>query len=148
MNNRSDFDKNPLERISERVAAVGDIHDPATSRPLLTLDEFFDGNDVIGSIGCNLIPTPTPAQFFEQLKSIAERQDVHDVRVQITMFDAPEWPFSDTVWVITSAAPEEVIDWFDGPFRPDECRAGWPDGIGIESYPVPSDMKPIACWWN
>ena len=87
----------PLERITERVSRHGNVNDPATPRPMLTLAEFFEGNETIGSIGCNLIPTPPPAEFYTLLKGIAARADVADVRVQVTMFDDPEWPFSDVV---------------------------------------------------
>lgn len=138
----------PLERISERVTRHGNVNDPATMRPLLTLAEFFDGNDVDGSIGCNLTPMPTPGEFYQLLQGIAARTDVADVRVQITVFDDPEWPFSDTVWVITSASPEEVAAWFPEDLRPDECSSGWPDGQAVERCGVPSGMKPIACWWD
>ncbi len=77
----------PLKRIADRVNRHGDVNDPATIRPLLTLPEFFDGNDDFGSIGCNLAPPPGPVKFYEILKGISERSDVADVRVQITMFD-------------------------------------------------------------
>lgn len=138
----------PLERITERIGRYGDVNDPTTPRPLLTLAEFFDGNEVIGSIGCNLIPTPTPAQFYRLFMQIATRQDVADIRVQVTMFDAPEWPFSDIVWLITSAAPIDVIQWFDNSLRPDECRAGWLMDVAVEHCAVPEGMQPICCWWN
>src|SRR5262249_44074809 len=136
----------PLERITERISRNGDINEASTPRPLVTLAEFFEGNDVDGCIGCNLTPTPTPAEFYDLLKGIANRPDVADVRVQITMFDIPEWPFSDTVWIITSATPDEVAAWFDEALRPDECCAGWQDGVAVEPCPVPVDMKPVMCW--
>src|SRR3954470_9972763 len=113
-----------LERITKRVTRFGDPNDPTTPRPLLTIEEFFHGNNVLGSIGCNIVPTPPPAAFREVLMRIAARPDVADVRVQITMFDAPEWPFSDTVWIITSAEPQEVMKWFDDAIRPDKCNKG------------------------
>jgi hypothetical protein len=96
----------PLERITERVSRLGHPDKGGTPRPLLTLAEFFDGNNHVGSIGCNLTPLPTPAEFYALLKKIAARSDVADIRVLITMFDDPEWPFSDTVYVMTTAAPE------------------------------------------
>src|SRR5215475_10089248 len=37
----------PLERITERVTRHGDVNEPTTPRPLLTLAEFFEGNEVI-----------------------------------------------------------------------------------------------------
>lgn len=139
----------PLQRITERVGRAGDVNDSTTPRPLLSLEEFFEGNDCVGSIGCNLTPTPEPAEFYRLFKQIAVRDDVADVRVQVTMFDNPEeWPFSDTVWVITSAGPEEVANWFSEQVRPDDCWQGWTEGVNFETCPVPAGMSPIACWWD
>ena len=138
----------PLERITERVSRNGDVNDPDTMRPLLTLAEFFEGNEVDGSIGCNLTPTPTPREMYEILKRIAARPDVCDVRVEVTMFDVPEWPFSDTVWVITSAAPEAVAEWFEETVRPDGCYAGWHARASVEPCNVPAGMHPVSCWWD
>ena len=139
----------PLQRITARVNRNADVNDPSAQRPLLTLSEFFDGNDDFGSIGCNLSPPPGPAKFHEVLKHIAERPDVAHVRVQITMFDDPEmWPFSDTVWVITSATPETVARWFDASLKPDGCTAGWTEGVSFDPVTVPEGMRPVACWWD
>ena len=57
-----------LERITERVCRNGHPDDPETPRPLLSIDEFFEGNDVVGSIGCNLIDIPHPNEFFKVFK--------------------------------------------------------------------------------
>ncbi|MCI0681209.1 MAG: hypothetical protein L0Y71_03820 [Gemmataceae bacterium] len=138
----------PLERITERVNRNGDVNDLATPRPLLTLAEFFEGNDVVGSIGCNLNPPPKPATFHDLLKRIAARPEVADVRVQVTMFDDPAWPFSDTVWIITSAAPEHIAGWFEEEMRPDDCRRGWPPGVKVEPYALPAGMEAVRCFWD
>jgi hypothetical protein len=137
-----------LARITERVNRNGDVNDPATPRPLLTLAEFFDGNRVFGSIGCNLPSPPEPAEFYAILKRIATRPEVSDVRIEITAFDDPDWPFSDTVWIITDSEPAEVAEWFDVSVRPDSCQAGWTDGVVFESCEVPPGMKPVGCWWD
>jgi hypothetical protein len=137
-----------IDEITERVNRNGDVNDLQTPRPLLTLEEFFDGNDVVGCICCNLLPTPTPAEVFENLKGIRARPDVADVRVQVTMFDSPDWPFSDTVWVMSSAAPDAVKSWFEAAFTPDECAAGWVPGTTYEPMDVPAGMQPIYCWWD
>ena len=50
--------------------------------------------------------------------------DVADVRVQVSLFDDPAWPSSDTVWVVTSAPPPEVESWFAEALRPPSAPAG------------------------
>ena len=137
----------PLERITDRVSRNGNVNYPTCPRPLLTLAEFFEGNNVVGSIGCNLTPTPDPSKFYEILSRIAARREVGDIRIQITHFDS-EWPFSDTVWIITNAEPEEVVSWFDESVRPNDCGVGWTKGELFEPCAVPPGMKPVACCWD
>jgi hypothetical protein len=139
---------NPLERITERVCRLGHPDAPGTPRPLLTVSEFFEGNTYSGSIGCNLSPQPTPAQFYALFTRFLERPDVEDVRIQITMFDDPEWPFSDMVYVMTSASPEEVATWFDPQLRPDEVGEGFIPGQAYEPYSQPAGSRVIYCWWD
>lgn len=136
-----------LERITERVNRMGHPDSSETPRPLLTVEEFFTGNFVVGSIGCNLYPAPQPAQFSNVLAAIALRPEVSDVRVQITAFDDPEWPFSDTVYVMTSASPDEVASWFPEELQPDETWSGFADQL-YEPYSVPVGSEPVACWWD
>ena len=138
----------PLERITERVNRHGDINDAATRRPLLTLEEFFDGNDVSGSICCNLSPMPEPQEVYETLKQIRSRPDVADVRIEVAMFDVPEWPFAETVWVITTADPEQVKSWFTDEMAPDDVWAGWTSDRKFEPVDVPAGMQPVACWYD
>lgn len=137
----------PLERITERVNRLGHPDDPETPRPLVTLEEFFTGNSEAGSIGCNLPSAPSPEQFHGLFQAIARRPEVADIRVQITAFDAPEWPFSDTVYIMTSASAEEVASWFPEDLRPDETWRGFADQ-GYEPYAVPPGTEPIGCWWD
>lgn len=137
----------PLDRITERVNRLGHPDEPDTPRPLLTVDEFFDGNAEVGSIGCNLDSAPTPDEFHALFRTIAQRQDVLDIRVQITAFDVPEWPFSDTVYIMTSAAPDEVATWFPEHLKPDETWMGFGDQ-SFERYQIPDGVQPVACWWD
>jgi hypothetical protein len=137
----------PLERITERVSRLGHPDEPGTPRPLLSVGEFFDGNIEVGSIGCNLDGAPTPAEFHSVFRSIAQHPDVRDIRVQITAFDVPEWPFSDTIYIMTSATPEEVATWFPQHLRPDETWTGFVDQA-YEPYQIPDGVQPVACWWD
>lgn len=137
----------PLERITERVCRLGHPDGPDVPRPLVTIDEFFSGNSETGSIGCNLSGEPTPEQFHTIFLDIARRPEVKDVRVQITAFDTPEWPFSDTVYIMTSASPETVMSWFPPELKPDETWSGFVDQA-YEPYTVPPGVRPVACWWD
>ncbi len=137
----------PLERITERVSRLGHPDDAQTPRPLVSVGEFFEGNAEVGSIGCNLPDAPGPELFHELFRKISQRPDVQDIRVQITQFDVPEWPFSDTVYIMTSATPEEVASWFPEALQPDETWAGFVDQA-YEPYAVPAGTQPVGCWWD
>ncbi len=137
-----------LESITERVNRNGHPDDPATPFPLLTLREFFDGNDVSGSICCNLFPRPEPGEVYDVLRGIEQREDVNALYVQVTAFDDPDWPFSDTVWAITSASSEEVASWLPENMRPDEVWEGWIESQSYEPVSIPGGMQPIAIWWD
>ncbi|HUO91148.1 MAG TPA: hypothetical protein VMU08_18405 [Rhizomicrobium sp.] len=121
---------------------VGDIR----KRPLVTLEEFFEGNDDGGSIWCNTSPAPEPAMVYEILRGIRARSDVSDVRVMVTQYDGgeDEWPFSDTIFVVTTASPETVVSWFGDDYAPDEIV----DAEPAEEIAVPQGHTIIACWWD
>lgn len=137
-----------LERVTERINRLGDVNDPDTPRPLLTLAEFFDGNDVVGSIGCNLYPEVAPQQIRAVLEQIAARDDVADVRVVVLTFDDPEWPFAERVVVATSAAPEEVAEWFPEDLAPSDVWDATDDDDDTEPYEVPGGTRLVVCWWD
>ena len=139
----------PLERITERVGRHGDVNDMATPRPLLTIPEFFDGNTAGGSIWCNCIPPPTPEQARNVLEGISARPEVVDVRVEVSMFDDPGgWPFSEAVYVVTSASPVQVKAWFPKRLTPGDVWVGWRDGFTFEPLAVPAGLQVVACWWD
>ena len=137
-----------LERITQRVCRNGHPDDPRTPSPLLTLAEFFGDNTCVGSICCNLSPVPRPAQVHSVLKAIEARPDVAEVRVKITMFDDPAWPFSDTIYVMTTASPEEVRSWLDEELQPDEIWEGFASGETYEAYDIPAGFRPVGVWWD
>src|SRR5690606_34504025 len=114
-----------LERVTQRVTRQGHPDAAGTPIQLLTLEEFFDGNTVVGSIGCNLDPAPTPVEFEHMLRALLERPEIVEIRVQITMFDDPAWPFSDTVWLMTSAKLQDILIWFPEELFPDSITEGW-----------------------
>lgn len=138
----------PLERITLLANANGDLEDTDTLRPLVTLEDFFDGNEIVGSIGCNLYPEQAPAAIYSALKAIMNRDDVANVLVEIALFDDDSWPFSEKVWVITDASSEDVLSWFEESIAPSDCWDGWSEDTAYTLVSVPDGMKPVACWWD
>lgn len=114
----------------------------------MTLEQFFDGNDDLGSIGCNLTKHPGIQFFFNTLRSIRDRQDVHDVVIEIYEVEEEDdsmWPFSERVFVITSAAQHDIDSWFVD-LQPSEIETGLslpPDGPS-----APHGCDVFAAWWD
>ncbi len=133
-----------------RINIHGDINDPTTPRPLVTLEEFFQGNEDYGSIGYNFYPDqPAPSEFYDLFLKIRSRADVADVKVQVNdQVEPTDWPSTDTIWIITSASPSEVRSWLGNRFRPDEVLVGFPTDGSLEPYDVPADMQAIGIWWD
>jgi hypothetical protein len=115
---------------------------------LISVDEFFGGNDDEGSIGCNLWPNhPGVATFYETLSSVAARHDVDQVAIEINEADPGEhaWPFSDVVYIV-GAVPESTLESLLSPLAPDEIAA-----IPTPETPpsLQSKSKPVfRVWWD
>ena len=86
--------------------------------------------------------------FSNSFLKIRERNNVSDVLVEITMFDDPDWAFSESILVITTASPEEVQSWFVEEIAPDECWEGWSEDTEHGWVEVPVGMHPVTCWWD
>jgi hypothetical protein len=138
----------PAEHLRARVNRNGPINDVAVPRPLLTLEEFFDGNNDYGSIGCNLPDSVRPTEFFEVFRKLRDRADVGDVLVEIRSWDdLAAWPHSDTVWVITSLARQDIQQRLGKRMYADAVHLGWPN-YPIETVVVAPGMRPLGVWWD
>jgi len=137
-------------RLIDLVNRHGDINDPATRKPLVTLEQFFEGNDDPGSIGYNLgLPDITPQKLYKVFADIRERPDVSDVLVEVKDMEDPDgWPSADTVWIITSAIPEEIERWLGHDLRGDDYFTGWTKYVNHRGVKVPYGHKPIGVWWD
>ena len=137
-----------IAKRDQLLSRVGDVNSKDTGLVLVTLEEFFEGNNDRGSIWCNLPEAPEPQMVFEVLKMIRARKDVADVRIMVTQYDGgeDEWPFSDTVYFIMSATPDDAKAWFGELYYPDEI---WIDDFSrAGKIPVPEGMHAVAAWWD
>lgn len=131
-------------------ARIGEINDPAKPRPLVSLELFFEGNSDYGSIGYNLPDQPEPAVFYNLLKALRDRPDVHDVLIEVKdLEDVKGWPATDTMWFITTASPDDVRNWFPQALVPDDMVKGF-DGPhqNIEPYDIPQGYTAIGAWYD
>jgi hypothetical protein len=118
--------------------------------PIVSLEDFFTGNDDMGSIGCNLDEHPGPQFFYSVLRGIRDRREVQDVLVtiyEIEEQDETMWPFSERVYVLTSATPEELRQWA-AELQPTEIEEGFIGGPPLAAPALKLGMKVLSLWWD
>lgn len=142
------------ERLIEKITKLGlppqVMGDPRPC-PVVSLEDFFEGNNDPGSIGCNLSESDNPgiSVFFKTLKGIRDRQNVQDVLVEINEMpdDKTMWPFSDRIYIITSAGAEDVESWVRA-LHPDEIGEGFVYGTPPGAPFVQPAMSVYGVWWD
>ena len=112
------------------------------------IERFFDGNDDLGSIGCNLMAHPGIDRFRGTLSALLGRPDVHGVYAQIAEVDpgAGSWPFTDTVLVV-GTIPVAELRGLLRPLQPDEV--GTAADLAIAPSVAERHGSPVlAAWWD
>lgn len=137
------------DALIEKILAQGDMSDLDRPAPVVSLEDFFHGNEDLGSIGCNLADHPGIKRFFEVLSDVRARADVQDVLVEIyeIMEGEAEWPFSERVYVITSATADDVMRWV-AELDPSEAQEGWAGAAPDAAPLIEAGMKVCSLWWD
>jgi len=135
---------------ADLLRRIGDVNDFSRPRPLVTVAEFFDGNDDPASIGYNLPDPQPPAAFAAVLTGIAGRPEVHDVRIEVKDLEDPDgWPTTDSVWIITRAPVDTVRGWFPAALAPDELGVSASgQGGAVEPIDVPAGHSAVVAFWD
>lgn len=112
------------------------------------IDVFFDGNDDVGSIGCNLMAHPGIECFRSSFAKIAARADVQAIYVQIAELDPGEnnWPFTDTVIVFGTLSPQMLASELAG-LKPDEVRHA-AEHDKLHSPDLGHTSPGLVAWWD
>lgn len=116
--------------------------------PLAPIEAFLEGNEDLGSIGCNLPDHPGMAAFRAVFARLAARPDVDAIYAQIAELDPGDdcWPFADTVYVVGSIPGEHLGDAL-APLQPDEVSL-----VGREDVPPELAQRYAApihvAWWD
>ena len=138
-----------LPDLLQEIEALGG----ADASPVVSMEAFFDGNEDQGSIGPNLYPHPGLDTFQRVLQGIEQRPSVARVLVQISeVMSEDEWPFSDRVYVVTTATTGEVHDWA-AELEPDPYDEtvpdDWLDGRAPPGAPaIPEGHRVVPLFWD
>jgi hypothetical protein len=142
-------DETLRQALIEKVRQQGEP-DPAQRRgPVVSLEDFFTGNNDLGSIGCNLLVHPGMATFYRILQEVRNCSEVQDVLIGITDLEDTEgvWPFSDSVYILTRVPARKVARWLRR-LHPDEV-ADAPAASPPERLPdLLPDHAVLLAWWD
>jgi hypothetical protein len=138
------------QELVAKIKAQGRTGDD-TPFPVVSIEDFFTGNNDLGSIGCNLDDHPGLQRFYDVLRIIRARPDVQDVLVTIDECDEDDettWPFSERILVLTTASATDVAEWAEE-LQPTEVLDGGYVGGKPEAAPIPREgMKVLSLWWD
>lgn len=121
---------------------------------LLSIDEFFDGNNDEGSIAPNLIEKPSVSEYYTTLKKLSENPKVSAAYVklnEVMIYDNGklndnEWFYSDMIYIIGDLTKEEIKEAIKN-LNPDEVE--YVDEIInediIKKY---FNKKIVYIWWD
>ena len=132
------------------IAKIEAQNPPGELREIVvSLEDFFTGNNDPGSIGCNLgAEQPPIAEFYRVLREIRAKPNVQDVLVRIYDYDDPtSWPYTDTIYIISSETLEKIKEWIK-PLLPDEVHADWMYGKPVAAPEAKPDMTAYSVWWD
>lgn len=115
---------------------------------LVTLEDFFEGNNDRTSIGVNILENqPSPQEFYIELKKIRNLDNVQDVLVRIQDIEDTDWPFTDTIYIISSLSFEEIKSNLKE-LQPDEIYEDWMYSIPINAPEIEYGNKVFSVWWD
>jgi hypothetical protein len=142
---------NHREKLLSKLAALGKIDE--SHLPVVTLDEFFVGNDQEDSIAPNQLGfgRPPVREMYDRFKEIEAREDVQGLFVSLhfdwrDFFEDSTWPLAENVHIISSAAQDLVEFWIEG-LEADGISPGWPYGRHVAApEPLPGYQIHTVYW--
>ena len=154
MNWTSDFRERCRQRLLATLFALGESDDDESHLLVVTLDEFFVGNDHEHSIAPNQLGFGRPPirEMHASFKEIESRDDVQGVFVSLH-FDWPEaldhstWSLAENVHIITSALQDVVECWIVG-LESDGIFTGWPYGKHAAAPEPMPGCQVYSLYWD
>jgi hypothetical protein len=146
-------------RLIEKIVSQYEAGADGTMMPIVSLEDFFEGNWDERSLAPNKVGYDRPplAECYRILRGLRNHPAVQDVLVAIhetPVANDPEdfdiWPDSDTVYVLASCE-KEVIAKESEALKIDDIGIGWSCNTGIQPPGAPQmneGVKVFALWWD
>lgn len=127
---------------------------PNNNQPiLLTIDEFFDGNNDEASIAPNLSKKPNILEYFATLKKLNDNPktvtafvEIKDVMLYDGKLDDNEWFYTDIIYIIGDLTKEEITE-ATKHLIPDEVEYNTENHI-VELNEKYKGKKVVYIWWD
>jgi hypothetical protein len=135
------------KKLEEKIYEQG--YPDAQFAPIVTLEDFFEGNNDESSIGCNLMEHPGIEKFYDVLLNIRNKANVQDVLVEISEFEEDEnyWAFSERIYVLTSI-DKSLLGSLVQDLEPTEIDEGYAFGDPPNAPNLLSGYKIYSIWWD
>lgn len=135
---------NKKDKILQKIKSLGF----PDKEVVVSLDEFFDGNDDYGSIGPNIHENqPSLEEFYVTFKDLIVSRDAKEILVRISDIEGLDWPFTDAVYIITDRYLEDIEEKVDH-LQPDEICEGWMYGKPVNVGDLHKGLDVFTLWWD
>ncbi|UWG96253.1 hypothetical protein LPY66_15355 [Dehalobacter sp. DCM] len=123
------------------------IPEPSHSLPVVSLEDFFEGNTDESSIGCNLLDHPGIEKFYSVLMTLRDKDCVQDILVEIYEVEEDYWPFSERVYILSNLSIEEVSN-FISDLQPSDIGEGYQFGEPKVAPLLKEGFSVFSVWWD
>jgi hypothetical protein len=114
----------------------------------VSIEDFFDGNEDVGSIGANIYPDPPSLQkFYSTLTEIKNTSKTQNLLIRIADIEDSEWFYSDTIYISGDYSLAEIKKMFK-PLKPDEVYEGMMYDQPSNIPQISSGSKAYSVWWD
>ncbi len=132
------------DKLFEKIESLG----YPENEILVTLDDFFEGNNDSASIGVNIYPhQPPPSYFYSKFKEISQLDSVDNIYVRIADTEDGNWAYTDVVYIITTLAKVDLQQLLTD-LQPDEIYEDWMYDKPINAPELTNNFKVYSIWWD